>query len=205
MKLFNFSVLSAEKNKQKIQTVDDFNNTILLNQMLKREIFINNITFNTAEKINSLIRFWNNVDEEKEIPILDREPIRIYINSYSGDTIAMFTIIDTIKLSKTPIYTINTGACYEEAFFIFIMGQQRYCYPNASFMLKNYNNTSITQEESSESYNEFRKIQNNNLKAIILERTKVPENEYNKIKTEWWISAEDAYKLRISNENLTSL
>lgn len=87
-----------------------------------RKIYVTTITSQTAETIDKTITFWNNVDNVEGIESLKREPIRIYINSTGGDFNAMLTILDAIKLSKTPVYTINIGTAYKEAFFVYLAG-----------------------------------------------------------------------------------
>ena len=45
----------------------------------------------------------------------------------------------------------------------------------------------------------------NNLQDLIIEKTKITENEYNKhLKGVWWMTAEDAYKLRVCIEMLNT-
>lgn len=51
------------------------------------------------------IRFWNLMD--KDIPIEERMPIKVYINSYGGSVTAGLTIVDAITMSKTSLYNSN--------------------------------------------------------------------------------------------------
>ena len=84
---------------------------------LNREFYLDNITPTIANQFDKFVRFWNNVDEDSIMT--QREPIKLYIDSRGGSLSAALTIIDTIKLSRTPVYTVNIGNVFKEAFYIF--------------------------------------------------------------------------------------
>ena len=86
-----------------------------------RELYLDDVNRDTADAFNTFIRIWNKLDAESHIPIDEREPIKIYINSDGGDLAAAFSIIDTIKMSKTPVWTINTGCAYSSGLEIFLL------------------------------------------------------------------------------------
>lgn len=70
-------------------------------------------------------------DKEKDFK---RKPIRLFINSFGGSVYAMWMLIDTIRSSKTPVYTICTGYAMSAAFQIFLAGNKRYISPHATLM-----------------------------------------------------------------------
>ena len=74
------------------------------------------------------------VDDEAKIPVEERKPIKIYIQSPGGMLTSTFTMIDSIKLSKTPVYTIAMGETYSGGFFTFLAGHKKFAYPHASFL-----------------------------------------------------------------------
>ena len=57
----------------------------------------------------------------------------------------MFIILDAIKLSKTPVYTINIGTVQKESLYIFLSGFLRYSYPNSTFLYENIENKENNQ------------------------------------------------------------
>ena len=69
------------------------------------------------------------------IPIEDRRPIRLYINSPGGDVTEGFALVSAIELSKTPIWTINMGEWCSMAFLIGITGHKRLSLPNMTFLM----------------------------------------------------------------------
>lgn len=160
---------------------------------LKREISIGDVEFEVAEIVDTLIRLWNDYDETNSIPVEDRIPIRIYIDSDGGYTQAAFTIIDSIRLSKTPVYTYNIGKAYSSGLIIFTCGHKRFSYPNASFL---FHEGSIQLGGDAGKFKngaDFYKVTLNQMKNIFLEETHLTEEEYElHTKDDWWFTAEEA-------------
>jgi ATP-dependent Clp protease protease subunit len=186
-----------------MKQIQSFTDYVDLSANLNREIYLTSITTQTAESIDKIVRMWNSIDDTESIEFGKRHPIKIYINSLGGDFNAMLTIMDVIKLSKTPIHTINIGVVQKEAFFVYIMGTQRMAYPRSSFLyerdLKHLDET----DEQVDKYVNFYLRQLNEIKDTVIEKTKITETEYNKhLKGCWWISGDDAQKLRICTEIL---
>ena len=200
-KIFS-DLLNKYKYKKQIQNFGEY---VELSSNLEREICISTITPQVADLVDKTIRFWNLRDEEEYVEMLKREPIKIYINSSGGDFNAMMTIMDAIKMSRTPVYTINTGITQKEAFYIYLTGHQRYCYPRSTFLFERDLKQLCDENSQNQGYINFYEKQLDELKDILLDRSKVSEAEYNKhIKNSWWISADDAARLKICNEILNS-
>ena len=110
-----------------------------------------------------------------------REPIKIYINCTNGSLDIVTTIIDAIKMSRTPVYTFNTGLVGSAALFVYLAGHKRYSYPTAIFNFTPEMLTPAWIEEVDENESE--------------------EAQLNKhIKKDWWLTADDAFKTRFCNE-----
>lgn len=64
-------------------------------------------------------------------------PIHLYINSCGGSVYAMNSIVDTMNLIKSPVYTYNIGLAASAAGIILLNGEKghRYATPNATTML----------------------------------------------------------------------
>lgn len=80
-----------------------------------------------------LILRWNMEDKGK--PALERKPIWIYLCNYGGSADMMWSFVDMIKASKTPVYTVNMGQCASAAGIIFIAGHKRFMMPRATLMI----------------------------------------------------------------------
>lgn len=185
----------AEIVKEKItaEEVRDFNDIVDFSQSINdRVIFLSAIVDGTGYYVDRLIRYWNKVDDKNNIPIEERQPIKIYIDSMGGSMCDTLTMVDSIKLSKTPVWTIVVCAAYSGGFFTFIAGHKRIAYPHASFLYhEGATGTSGTAAQF-ENYTAFYKRQLNQLKQIVLENTNITEEEYKDIKKDdVWYTAED--------------
>ena len=193
MNIFNQLINDLVENKGERKS---FDNVIETAQTLDRNLYLGDIDENTGSIIDTAIRFWNKVDAENETPIEEREPIKLYIDSPGGSLLSTFTIIDSIALSQTPVWTINVGTAYSGGFFTFICGDRRIAYPHSSFL---YHEGSAGTEGTAnqfENFAAFYKRRLEQLKQIVLEKTKISEEKYTAIqKDDFWMSAEDALEL----------
>ena len=101
---------------------------------LDRNCLLLDIVEGTGDFVHNVIYYWNKIDDANNVPIDKREPIKLYIDSNGGDLIQTFILIDSIRLSKTPVWTIGMGAVYSGGFFTFIAGHKRIAYPSSSFL-----------------------------------------------------------------------
>lgn len=202
--MYKTDIMNFFKRKVRSEIeIENFSEYVTLSSDITREIYINTITPQVAETVDKIIRFWNEYDTAENTEWTKRAPIKLFINSLGGDFSAMLTIMDAIKLSNTPVYTINIGTAYKEAFFVFLAGHQRYAYPKSSFVYER-DLKHLDEVEEQDNYKNFYEKQLNEIKDIVLEKTKITESEYNKhLKGLWWIMAEDAHNLRICNEILS--
>ena len=147
---------------------------------------------------------WNRQD--RDIPIEERKPIKLLINSYGGSLDSCLHFIDTLLLSKTPIYTYNVGVAMSAGFYIMLAGSKRFAYPNAQFLIHSGSGGAAGTYEQSKSQMEHYTRCIELLKKYVLERTTIPEKTYNKKRsTEWFIWAKDAIDMGIIDGLITSL
>ena len=178
-----------------------FEDLLNLDGVLNREVYVGDITDDLGGDVEGYIRFWNMVDEKNNVPVEDRKPITLYIDSCGGSLVATLTIIDSIKLSKTPVITICTGAAYSGGFFIFICGDKRIAYPHASFLFHEGSTQTGGTSGQFENYTAFYKRQLEQLKDIVLEHTGITEEEYQTIKREdIWYDAKDGVDKKFVDE-----
>ena len=169
-----------------------FEDVVNLDGALHREIYLYYIAPGTGSSIDGYIRFWNQYDNDYNIPIEKREPIKIYIDSCGGSLTDTFTIIDAIKMSKTPVWTIAVGCAYSGGFFSFISGHKRIAYPRASFLFHEGSTSNGGTSSQFENYTAFYKKQLEQLKEVTLENTNITEDEYDKIhKDDIWFTASE--------------
>lgn len=137
--------------------------------------------------------------EDKGIPVNDRLPIKIYINSTGGDVYSGYGLISAITSSITPIYTINQGTCASMAFLIFIASNKRYSMENSMFLMHEgftggFDNTSKMRDRM-----EFETEQlEEHTRNFVLNHTSIKEDFYKKkYRIEWYMLPEEAKRYGI--------
>lgn len=127
-----------ENDTLKIELIKEF--------LGERTIIINDVVSNDLLESVALhiIRFNK---QDRDIPAEKRKPIWIYIQSPGGAVMAGLNLIDIIKSSKTPVYTLCFSNCSSMAFHIFISGHKRYAFKN-SILLNHDGEISLSNSSS---------------------------------------------------------
>lgn len=136
------------------------------------------------EDTKNIIR-WN--IEDKNIPVEERKPIWIYIQNYGGSVDYMWMLIDMIRASKTPVYTVNMGVAASAAAIIFIAGHKRFMTKSANVTIHEgsaqFSGDATKIIDQTDSYkNELKRM-----KEFILEHTNIPKTQLNKKRSNDWI------------------
>lgn len=137
-----------------------------------------------------------------------REPIKLYINSYGGSMYDMWSLIDIILNSKTPIYTYCTGYAMSAAFMIFLAGHKRFASKNSTLlyhqMLATIRGTYMDIKENIEE----RDKDQAQVEKYVIERTKITQERLDEVrekKLDWYIYSEDFLSLGIVDKILCSI
>lgn len=155
------------------------------------------------ELVKYIVR-WN--AEDSCIPVEQRKPIRIYFFSPGGDLDINYALIDTIKMSKTPIIGINIGQCASAAAYIFLSCHKRYMLPHAYFILHQGSGTlSGTFEQICAQMEDYQK-QVEELASFVLEHTTYTEEAVaEKIVGEWYIRKDEALENGVVHDIITDV
>lgn len=182
--LINALTASEDSSIQDIYDAFSFKNRSILLKDIKSNF--------TGSNIYQDILLWNIIDKDK--PEKKREPIKIYIDSWGGSLIDGFEIIDAIKASKTPVYTIVTGAAYSCGLMIAMAGHKRFAYPKSSFLMHEGSiGSEIQDAHKFKKYAEFYNVQLDQMKQFIIEHSKITDEEYDKLsKDDNWFTADQA-------------
>lgn len=130
--------------------------------------------------------------EDKNISINERKPIKIFIASYGGLLDETMALVKLIGISKTPVITINVCHAYSAASLILISGHKRYAMPGAKCLFHSGSATmgDATFEQAQAASDDYKK----NVKRMqeyILSRTKIERKLFNKKKAYDWYLYED--------------
>lgn len=145
--------------------------------------------------------------KEKREKDYEREPIRIYINSYGGSVYAMWMLIDAIETSKTPVYMYCNGYCMSAAFQIFLSGHKRYVSKHATLMYHQISCWRYGKYQDLVDDMEHTEHLNDQIETYVTQRTKISADELYQIrqkKRDTYYTAEEAIKYGIADEIIRS-
>lgn len=136
----------------------------------------------------------NRMDDEANIKVKDRLPIKIYISSPGGSVSLGMSLIDAIQLSKTPVYTINVGMAYSMAYLILLAGHKRFALPHSTFLLHDGQNfVWDSGAKLADKVNFDTNQTEKRIREYVLSRTKISEETYDqKYRVEWYSYPEEA-------------
>lgn len=182
----------------------------LLDYYMRREdrciLWNDDIEDDFVEIYQDILR-WNKEDIDNSVKPEDAKPIRVYINSNGGSVSAVFTIIDLLLMSRTPVITIGLGKCYSSGGLLLMAGHKRLLLPNCTILIHDGQSGSYGAIGKMLDNLEFTKELEIKIKNYILSRTSIPEEEYDKnYRRDWWIFADDAVnKYHIADKIVTDI
>lgn len=209
-KNYSKDVITLELEK----TMDDLANIKLPDPYLldhyqrlsNREIYWNNDIDDIFVDLYQQILTWNK--EDKGIPYDERKPIKLFINSNGGCVNSVFTIIDLIKLSKTPVMTIGLGKCLSSGGLLLMAGHKgmRYVLPSCQILIHDGSTGAMGNLSKVMDNLEFTKEQEAKIKEYILSSTKISEELYTaNYRRDWWLFADEGIELGIADKIITDL
>lgn len=144
--------------------------------------------------------------EDKDKPIEERKPIKIMIDSPGGSVEVLWTIINTIKISKTPCYTINYCTAYSAAGDLLASGHKRFALPGTSVLLHNGSCGYNGQVDQVASTKKFFDGISKKLISHLLSRTKIDPKVYKKkAVVDWFMDEEEALEQGIIDKIVEDL
>lgn len=149
-----------------------------------RKIFLDFDIDDPVFEIERLIFRWNMEDKDK--PVEERKPIWIYIFSLGGYGYHMWSIVDIISASKTPVYTVNIGACMSAASIIFLSGHKRFMFPRAKVLIHQGSNHIEGDAQKVIDQTASYQADLKQMQEYILARTSIPATLLKKKKNNDW-------------------
>lgn len=147
-------------------------------------------------EVSRMILRWNN--EDKDVPVAERRPIKLLLYSYGGDGQACFSLLDIIGLSKTPIYTVNMGVSMSAGLLILLAGHKRFCLPHSVALAHSGSGgTQGTFEQTEAQMKDYQRFVKS-MRDYILERTSIDSKTLAKNKgKEWYLYVDDQIKYHV--------
>ncbi|MBQ3474175.1 ATP-dependent Clp protease proteolytic subunit [Candidatus Saccharibacteria bacterium] len=161
-----------------------------------------------ASKTGELVEFildYNREDRGKSPE--EREPIKLFINSPGGNLNEGFALIDAIKLSKTPVYTINIGQWSSMSFLIGITGHKRFSFPHSTFLLHDGFSGALGSSNKVQDRVKFEeRFENEVVKPHVLAYSNMKDVEYDALaRVEYYLLPEDALERGFIDEIITDI
>ena len=175
------------------------NEVFYLQNLKDRKLFLNyHIDESVIEDIAAHILQYNADDKGK--PAEERKPILLYCSSYGGSVDPGFELIDVIRQSKTPVYTINLGYQYSMGFLIGLAGHKRYSSKNAKYLMHDGSYLIFNSGMKAQDQMEFQRRIEEKVKAYVLERTKITSEMYDEqMRKEWHMFSDEAKELGVTD------
>jgi ATP-dependent Clp protease protease subunit len=143
--------------------------------------------------------------EDKDKPVEERTPIKVFIDSPGGDVCALWTTIKAIEISKTPVYTINYCTAFSAAADLLASGHKRFALPGTSIMV--HSGSCMfggTMEQAENMKKHFDKL-GKKVTDYFLAHTKVdPKTFKKKAPGDWYMDEEDALENGLIDEIVTN-
>ena len=138
---------------------------------------------------------------DKDIPIEERIPIKILVDSPGGLLSETMSVASTMVQSKTPIITINIADAYSGGAILLMAGHKRYAMPHSKAMLHTGSGGTSGTFEQTEEQQKMYKRQVEDMGKFILTRTGMDEKVFKRNKTkDWYMSTEDQVKYGLVHE-----
>lgn len=130
------------------------------------------------------------------------EPIKLYINTYGGFIDDMWSLIDLILKSKTPIHTYCTGYAMSAGFQIFLAGHKRFLSEHSKLMYHQISGgTRGTYTDIIQSIPDLTRDQTQ-IEKYVISRTNIIQEKLDEVrekKLDWYIYPEEALRLGIAD------
>ena len=168
------------------------NDKFFMEDIAKRKLFLNyDIDEQVFNSVGYWILRWN--EEDKDIPVEKRKPIKLYVMSDGGDVISGLALIDIMLASETPIITVNFGQWYSMGFYIGICGDSRYGSRMSTYCAHDGELGIAQSTNKAKDFMNFYDELQKRMQKIICERTVISAEELEKnSRKEWHMFAEEA-------------
>lgn len=149
-----------------------------------RLLYLDSEVDNNVLNIQRMLLRWNL--EDAGVPVPERRPIRLCIFSPGGDADMMWSLIDAIEASETPVYTVNMGVASSAAGLIFLAGHKRFMLSRSRVMIHegsaSVSGDAVKVMDAGESYKKMLR----QMREYVLSRTGITAAALNRQKCHDW-------------------
>lgn len=144
--------------------------------------------------------------QDRLIPVEERVPIKLFIDSPGGDALGTIVLANTIMCSKTPVYTINMCAAHSSAGLIFACGKKRFVFPGSAVLVHSGSTYVGGTKEQADSIKKFFDKTDKRFRDILFKVTKIDSKTYRqKAPKDWYLDDEECIKYGVADKIIESL
>lgn len=176
------------------------------NMLNKRHIFIDDIIGEECVDYAYKIIQWNKEDKNKNLDEI--EPIKIFINSPGGCLNSVMNLINIIKLSRIPVYTIVMGKAYSAAGLLLMAGYKgkRFIFPDTSIMIHDGSTGAMGDTAKVIDNLEFTQKQEKRVKNYVLANTNITLELYEKnYRRDWFMFCDEIINYSVADKVVEDL
>lgn len=169
-----------------------------------REIVWNDIITDCMIDVPLYIINWNK--EDADVPIEERKPIKIFINTNGGDLSVTMLTASVIALSKTPVITIGMGRAYSGGALLLMSGHKRLIFDSTSVLIHDGSSGAIGDTGKVLDSLEFTKDSEDRVIQFILSHTRITsELMKENYRRDWYMFSEDAIYYGVADKIITDI
>lgn len=175
-------------------------------QISRRELLLDTDVDGDVNSLIHWIRYWNQEDRDNAIPVQQRRPITLLLDTPGGETMEGLALYSAMKASKTPIRAIVMGTC-ASAGMIILSGAtpgMRYAFDTSSFLIHDGSCGVYDSSNKSQDTMKYWKMLDEKVRSCIVENSKISPALYKKKeRIEWWMMAQEALKYGLIDHIVT--
>ena len=169
-----------------------------------REIVWNDIITDCMIDVPLYIIKWNK--EDANVPVEERKPIKIFINTNGGDLSVTMLTASVIALSKTPVITIGMGRAYSGGALLLMSGHKRLIFDSTSVLIHDGSSGAIGDSGKVLDSLEFTKDSEDRVIQFILSHTRITsELMKENYRRDWYMFSEDAIYYGVADKIITDI
>lgn len=171
----------------------------------ERKIWIDyDISSENVLDVTKNIIQWNKEDKDK--PVEDRTPIRLYIFSMGGEVDATLNVANVCELSKTPVYTYNMGVSMSGGLLILLSGSKRFCLDGSRAMVHSGSGGIAGTGEQVEAAAKDYQRQIKYMHEYVMRRTGMSAKTFSKYKSkDWFLNAQEQIDFGMAHKIITDI
>ena len=200
----NYGIKLDKKSRPAEKTNEDDND--VSDQTIKRDS--NHVYFYSEVDRSSAFTLITHLREAEQFCVLtgmkmniDHLPIYLHIHSDGGSILAAFAVIDAIKKSRVPVYSVIEGSVASAGTLISVVCSKRFMTPNAYMLIHQL--SSVCWGKMSEIEDEFKHLTEltEHIQRIYREYTKIPKKQLNELlKHDLWLNSDTSLKYGLVDE-----